>query len=51
MQTLPRDTKIAVLIGGPGSEREVSLASGKGVEEALRGAGFTDVELIDVKDD
>lgn len=29
------DTKIAVLAGGPGSEREVSLASGKAVLKAL----------------
>ena len=40
---LPR--KIAVLMGGPGSEREVSLATGHGVSKALRSLG---VEVIDV---
>ena len=39
--------KIAVLMGGPGSEREVSLASGKGVHDALEtvGAEVTDVDV------
>ena len=32
--------KIAVLMGGPGAEREVSLASGKAVLKALLGLGF-----------
>lgn len=38
---------IAVLMGGPGSEREVSLASGHGVAKALRelGATVTEVEV------
>src|SRR5690348_12492399 len=31
--------KIAVLMGGPGSERKVSLKSGEGVVEALRSIG------------
>ncbi len=31
--------KIAVLMGGPGAEREVSLASGRGVCKALAGRG------------
>ncbi|MFD0895087.1 D-alanine--D-alanine ligase [Luteolibacter ambystomatis] len=31
---------IAVLMGGPGSERDVSLASGKAVLKALQGRGF-----------
>lgn len=39
--------KIAVLKGGPGSEREVSLASGRGVAKALRERG-AEVEEIDV---
>lgn len=38
-----KDKKIAVLMGGPGSEREVSLASGKAVLKALQEAGFTAV--------
>jgi D-alanine-D-alanine ligase len=32
---------IAVLMGGPGSEREVSLASGKAVLKALQGLGLS----------
>jgi D-alanine-D-alanine ligase len=41
--------KIAVLMGGPGSERDVSLATGKGVSKALRalGANVTDVDVRD----
>src|SRR5260221_10735023 len=39
--------KIAVLVGGPGSERKVSLASGAGVAKALRslGANVTEVDV------
>lgn len=40
--------KIAVLMGGPGAEREVSLASGRGVAGALRSAGAEVLE-IDVR--
>lgn len=43
------DKKIAVLMGGPGSERKVSLASGAGVVKALRSLG-ADVTEIDVED-
>jgi D-alanine-D-alanine ligase len=43
MNALPR--KIAVLAGGPGSEREVSLATARGVSKALRSLG---VEVVDV---
>ena len=39
--------KIAVLMGGPGSERKVSLASGVGVARALRELG-ADVTEVDV---
>lgn len=39
--------KIAVLMGGPGAEREVSLASGKAVLEALLGLGL-DATAVDV---
>jgi D-alanine-D-alanine ligase len=42
-QSLPR--KIAVLMGGPGSERDVSLATGRGVSKALRSLG---AEVVDV---
>jgi D-alanine-D-alanine ligase len=48
MTDLPK--KIAVLMGGPGSEREVSLATGRGVAKALRSLG-TDVAEIDVRDE
>jgi D-alanine-D-alanine ligase len=45
-EELPK--KIAVLMGGPGSEREVSLATGRGVLNALRSLG-ADVVEIDVR--
>ncbi|HEX5491852.1 MAG TPA: D-alanine--D-alanine ligase [Candidatus Udaeobacter sp.] len=48
MTDLPR--KIAVLMGGPGSEREVSLATARGVAKALRSLGSEVVE-IDVRDE
>jgi D-alanine-D-alanine ligase len=41
--------KIAVLMGGPGTEREVSLATGRGVSKALRSLGAAVVD-IDVRD-
>ena len=41
--------KIAVLMGGPGNEREVSLASGRAVLGALQGLGLDAVE-VDVTD-
>ncbi len=46
MMTLPK--KIAVLMGGPGSERDVSLATGKGVAQALRTLGV-EVTEVDVR--
>ncbi len=48
MNALPK--KIAVLMGGPGSEREVSLATGAGVAKALRSLG-AEVTEVDVRDD
>jgi D-alanine-D-alanine ligase len=42
--------KIAVLMGGPGSERDVSLATGRGVSKALRSLGVEVVD-IDVRDE
>jgi D-alanine-D-alanine ligase len=47
-EELPR--KIAVLMGGPGSERVVSLATGRGVAKALRSLGV-DVVEVDVRDE
>jgi D-alanine-D-alanine ligase len=46
-QSLPK--RIAVLMGGPGSERDVSLATGRGVSKALRslGAKVVDVDVHD----
>src|SRR2546423_12191481 len=46
LAALPK--KIAVLMGGPGSERDVSLATGRGVVKALRSLG-SDVTEIDIK--
>jgi D-alanine-D-alanine ligase len=46
MNALPK--KIAVLMGGPGSERDVSMATGKGVAQALRSLGV-EVSEVDVK--
>jgi D-alanine-D-alanine ligase len=43
--------KIAVLEGGPGSEREVSLRSGQNVAQWLRQAGALEVQRIDVRDE
>jgi D-alanine-D-alanine ligase len=40
--------RVGVIMGGPSSEREVSLRTGKGVVEALRGRGY-DVAVIDWK--
>ncbi|PYL06602.1 MAG: D-alanine--D-alanine ligase [Verrucomicrobia bacterium] len=48
MTNLPK--KIAVLMGGPGSEREVSLATGRGVSKALGSLGAAVVE-VDVRDE
>lgn len=45
---LPKN--IAVLMGGPGSERDVSLASGRGISKALRSLGL-DVLDMDIRDE
>ncbi|MFD0980799.1 D-alanine--D-alanine ligase [Tropicimonas aquimaris] len=37
--------KVAVLLGGPSAEREVSLSSGRECAAALRGEGFEVIEL------
>src|SRR5438477_6268695 len=42
--------KVAVLMSGPGSERNVSLATGRGVSKALRSLGI-DVVEVDVRDE
>jgi D-alanine-D-alanine ligase len=47
---IPKDTHVAVLMGGWSAEREVSLRSGEACGRALEGAGFR-VSLLDVKRD
>jgi len=42
--------KIALLMGGPSSERDVSLATGRGISKALRSLGV-DVVEVDVRDE
>ncbi len=42
--------KIVVLMGGPGSERDVSLATARGVSKTLRTLGAEVVEM-DVRDE
>ena len=49
MTRILKGKKIAVLLGGPGPEREVSLRSGAAVARALRSLGAL-VQEIDVKD-
>lgn len=49
MNGILKNRKVAVLLGGPGSEREVSLRSGAAVARALRSLGAI-AEEIDVKD-
>jgi len=49
MTGILKGKKIAVLLGGPGPEREVSLRSGTAVARALRSLGAL-VQEIDVKD-
>ena len=46
---LTKEALIGVLMGGPGSEREVSLASGRAVLKALQEAGYNAIE-VDVKE-
>jgi D-alanine-D-alanine ligase len=43
-----RDLHIVVLMGGWSAEREVSLMSGRGVAEALRGNGWSKVTELDM---
>ena len=49
MKFKPKELCVAVLGGGPGSEREVSLASARAVIEALEGE-VAEVHLVDVHD-
>jgi len=45
---LNRDLHVVVLMGGWSAEREVSLMSGRGVAEALRGNGWSRVTELDM---
>ena len=49
MRTADLPKKIAVLMGGPSTERDVSLATGHGISKALRSLGAEVVD-IDVRD-
>jgi len=46
-----RDLHVVVLMGGWSSEREVSLTSGRGVAEALRDSGWSNVTELDMDRD
>jgi D-alanine-D-alanine ligase len=46
-----RDLHVVVIMGGWSSEREVSLTSGKGVAEALRERGWSNVTELDMDRD
>jgi len=46
-----RDIHVVVLMGGWSSERDVSLTSGKGVAEALRERGWSNVTELDMQRD
>lgn len=48
---MEKNTRILVIYGGTSTEREVSLNSGRAVYNALLRAGFTNVELFDLKAD
>jgi D-alanine-D-alanine ligase len=41
-----RGKRVAVLCGGPSAEREVSVASGRAVHQALRGAGLSSTLVV-----
>src|SRR6201989_3128886 len=43
-----RDIHVVVLMGGWSAEREVSLTSGKGVADALRQRGWSNVTELDM---
>jgi D-alanine-D-alanine ligase len=49
-QRIPRETTVAVLMGGWSAERKVSLSSGEACAGALKRAGFN-VVMVDVKRD
>jgi D-alanine-D-alanine ligase len=46
-----KEMHVVVLMGGWSNEREVSLTSGNGVADALRGRGWSNVTTLDMKRD
>lgn len=51
LSSVNRNLHVVVLMGGPSSEREVSLMSGRGVAEALRERGWSRVTELDMDRD
>jgi D-alanine-D-alanine ligase len=51
MSAVNRDLQVVVLMGGWSAEREVSLTSGRGVAEALRERGWSNVTELDMQRD
>ena len=47
-QKIDLNTKIAVLVGGPSSEAEISRRSGKNVFKALQNLGYKNAQMIEV---
>ena len=45
---IDKNTKIAVLMGGPSSEAEISRRSGKNIFNALKNLGYINAELVEV---
>ena len=43
-----KNIKVAVVMGGPSAEREVSLSTGTAIAQALRSKGY-DVAVIDLE--
>src|SRR3954452_81555 len=50
-EDMSKDIHIVVLMGGWSAEREVSLTSGKGVADALRARGWSNVTELDMERD
>ncbi len=45
---IDKNTKIAVIVGGPSSEAEISRRSGKNIFNALKNLGYINAELVEV---
>src|SRR5687768_4479676 len=50
-QAMNKEMHVVVLMGGWSAEREVSLTSGRGIAEALRGNGWSRVTELDMERD